>query len=163
VMKPLSGRKAVVLLTDGEDRGSKVSMAEGITAAQRADTLAYSIRIWDQDAPFGGGAFGGPGMGRHGGYGAGRGGPQRDTANGKEVLQQISSQTGGAYFEVTKKEPFDEIYAKIQEDLRNQYSLGYTPDGQAQPGYRRIKVTTRKNGLIVTAREGYYSDSKAAS
>lgn len=59
----------------------------------------------------------------------------------KKVMQQISKQTGGGYFEVSKKKPLDEIYAQIEE-LRNQYSIGYTPDLPAsEGGFRKIELT----------------------
>ena len=63
-------------------------------------------------------------------------------------------------FEVSKKEPIDQIYASIEEELRNQYSIGYTPDRAGAPGegYHKIVLTTKQNGLIVQTREGYYSD-----
>ena len=72
LMEKQTGRKALIMLTDGEDTGSKVAITEAIDSAQRADTLAYSIRIADEES-FGG--FGGPGMGRHGGMGGRGGGP----------------------------------------------------------------------------------------
>ena len=48
--------------------------------------------------------------------------------DGKKVLERISKETGGRFFEVSKKQSIDQIYASIEEELRNQYSLGYTPD-----------------------------------
>jgi VWFA-related protein len=103
------------------------------------------------------------GYGGHGGYGSGgRGGggryPQQDRPDGKKVLERISKETGGQLFEVKKKLPIEQIYAQIEEELRNQYSLGYTPD---RPGddstYHLIHVTMNQKDLIVQAREGYYS------
>jgi VWFA-related protein len=161
LMSKQSGRKALILLTDGEDRGSKESLSEAITSAQRADTLAYSVRIADDHASSG---FGGPGMGgRHGGWGGGgmgggrgRGGGYESRPDGKKVLQQISKETGGAYFEVSKKKTVDEIYKQIEEELRNQYSIGYTSD-QPGAGFRKIELTVKKNGLTVQTRDGYYA------
>ena len=78
-------------------------------------------------------------------------------ANGKKVLDQISRETGGRMFQVSKKEPLTQVYARIEEDLRHQYSLGYTPESTASAGgYRRIRLTTKQKGLIVQTREGYY-------
>ena len=75
----------------------------------------------------------------------------------KKVLQQISKETGGSFFEVSKKEPIDQIYGRIQEELRSQYSLGYTSDQPGSGGaYRRISLTTNQKRLIVQTREGYY-------
>ena len=95
-------------------------------------------------------------MGRHGGYGGGgRRYPQQQRPDGKKILEQISKETGGGFFEVSKKQPIEEIYSRIQEELRNQYSLGYTPDKTAA-GYHKISVTVKEKGLLVQARDGYY-------
>ena len=75
-------------------------------------------------------------MGRHGGGWPGGPGAvaavplssAQEHPDGKKVLQRISQETGGRFFEVSKKEPIDQIYDSIAEELRNQYSLGYTPD-----------------------------------
>jgi VWFA-related protein len=161
LMSKQTGRKAVVLLTDGEDRNSKVSMAEAITAAQRADTLAYSVRIADEESNH---SYGGPGMGgRRGGWGGGgtgggrgRGGYE-NRPDGKKILQQISKETGGSYFEVSKKKTVDQIYKEIEEEMRNQYSLGYTSDQASGGGFRKIQLTVKQKGLTVQTREGYYA------
>lgn len=163
VLKKEGGRKAVIMLTDGEDNGSKVSLGEAVTAAQRSDTLAYAVRIADEEErPMGG--FGGPGMGRHGGWGGQRGGGpmgrSQNRPDGKKILQQIAKDTGGGYFEVSKKKTVDEIYSQIEEDLRNQYSLGYTSDrAEADGSYRRIALTAKQKGLVVQARDGYYAST----
>ena len=162
LMKKQQGRKALIILTDGVDHGSKESLNTAIASAQRADTAVYSILFADEDAysPAGRGGYGG-----HGGYpggGMGRGGsgryPQQDRPDGKKVLERISKETGGQLFEVKKKLPIEQIYAQIEEELRNQYSLAYTPD---RPGddatYHLIHVTVNQKDLIVQAREGYYS------
>lgn len=157
-LKKLQGRKAMILLTDGDDHGSRSSLSECIEAAQRADTLVYSIYFADQEQSNFNPGFGGPGMGRHGGMGGGRGRPQTSHGDGKKILQRISKETGGAFFEVTKKMPIEKIYEQIEEELRSQYSLGYTPDkSDAGSGFRKIKVTAKGKGLVVQAREGYYA------
>ena len=161
LMKKQHGRKALIILTDGVDHGSKESLNTAIASAQRADTAVYSILFADEDA-YGNGGRGG-GYGGHGGYGGGgRGGggryPQQDHPDGKKVLERISKETGGQLFEVKKKLSIEQIYAEIEEELRNQYSLAYTPD---RPGddstYHLIHVTVSQKDLIVQAREGYYS------
>lgn len=149
------GRKAIILLTDGEDTGSKLSMAESITSAQRADALAYAVRIADDESAFNRG-FGGPGMGgRHGG-GMGRPSAQ-SRPDGKKILRQISQETGGGYFEVSKKKTVQEIYQEIEDELRSQYSIGYTPK-QSSGGnqFRTIRLTVKQKGLVVQSRSGYY-------
>jgi VWFA-related protein len=163
LMKKQQGRKAVVLLSDGEDSGSKVSLSSAIEAAQRSDTLVYSIRFYDSSAS--GGGFSGPGFGggrrSRGGLGGPfpGGGSQRRSANrvdGKKILEQISRETGGTYYEVSSKLPLDKIYSQIEEELRNQYSLGYTSD-QTGGGYRRIHLSVKLKNLTVQTREGYYA------
>ncbi len=159
-MKKQKGRKALILLTDGNDRGSKISLLDSIESAQKSDTLVYSIYFVDQEQSNSG--FSGPGMGRRGGMGGGGGGrrPQQQQArgDGKKVLQRISKETGGSFFEVSKKTPIDKIYEQIEEELRSQYNLGYTPDkSDAGSGFRKIKVTAKGKGLTVQAREGYYA------
>ena len=154
LMKKQKGRKSLILLSDGVDNGSKLTLSECVESAQRADTLVYSILFEDPEANnFGG--FGGPRMGgRHGGYGGNRG-PAMNRPDGKKVLERISRETGGRFFEVSKKQPIDKVFAAIEEDLRNQYSIGYTPGGGAA-GYRHIHVTAKPKNLNVQAREGYY-------
>jgi VWFA-related protein len=155
LMKKQKGRKSLILLSDGVDNGSKLTLSECVESAQRADTLVYSILFEDPEANnFGG--FGGPRMGgRHGGYGGNRG-PAMNRPDGKKVLERISRETGGRFFEVSKKQPIDKVFAAIEEDLRNQYSIGYTPGGGA-PGYRHIHVAAKPKNLSVQAREGYYA------
>ena len=127
ISKP-EGRKALIILSDGVDNASRISLERAIESAQRADTLVYSILFADSEA-YGGGwgaGAGGGGWGRHGG-GYPRfpqPQPRQSTADGKKVLERISKETGASMFEVSKKQPIGEIYAQIQEELRNQYSLG---------------------------------------
>lgn len=162
-MKKLQGRKAMILLTDGDDHGSRTSLSECIEHAQRADTIVYSIYFVDQEQNNFGPSFGGPGMGgRRGGMGGGGGGRQRQQqmsrGDGKKILQRISKETGGSFFEVTKKMTIDKIYEQIEDELRSQYNLGYTPDkSDAGSGFRKIKVTAKGKGLVVQARDGYYA------
>jgi VWFA-related protein len=144
LMRKQSGRKALILLTDGVDTGSKVSLSSAVEAAQRADTLVCSVLF--EDAEMYGGGFG-----RMGGRG------QMNGANGKKVLDQISRETGGRFFEVSKKQTLAKVYDEIDEDLRHQYSLGYSPDrSEAGGAYHKIHLTTKQKGLTVQTREGYY-------
>jgi VWFA-related protein len=155
LMGKQQGRKALIILSDGVDHGSKVGITTAIETAQRADTVVYSILFKDSEG-FGdrGGISMGPfGTGRRGG---GRG-PQEERVDGKKILEQISKETGGRLFEVSKKETVEKIYAQIEEELRNQYSLGYTPDKNTGPGYHKLHVTTKQKELVVQARDGYYS------
>jgi VWFA-related protein len=153
IMKNQKGRKALILLTDGVDNGSKVPLSEAVEAAQRADTLVYSILFTGEEPQFSG-FGGGRGGGRRGGSRYPQ--PQQQRGNGKKVLQQISAETGGAFFEVSKKLPIDQIYDRIEEELRNQYSLGYTSDKTDALGFRKITVSVKQKNMIVQTREGYY-------
>jgi len=158
------GRKALIILTDGVDEGSKLSLSSAIEAAQRADTVVYSILFTDRDENGGLGGnrggiiFGGPmGGGRRGGGGQ-RGGGRGNRPDGKRVLEQLSNETGGRMFEVSKKLSIDQIYVQIEEELRSQYSLGYTPEKTDEAtGYRKIQVTTKRKNVNIQARDGYYA------
>jgi VWFA-related protein len=164
LMKKQTGRKAIVVLTDGVDHGSKETLGDAIESAQRADTLVYSVYFPGQEGGGGGRGFGGPhiGMGPMGPMGGGgmhRRYPQEEHVDGKKVLDQMSKETGGRMFEVSKKEPIDQIYSEIEEELRNQYSLGYTPEGaDADAGFHTIQLTTKQKDLNVQARTGVYVD-----
>jgi VWFA-related protein len=166
LMQKQHGRKAVIVLSNGEDRGSKMSLESAIEAAQRADTLVYSIYFKDDH-----------GYGNRGGWerGGGMGGPwggggryprfprrqEEDRPDGKKVLERISNETGGRMFQVSKKETVEKIYQQIQEELRSQYDLGYTPDHpQGDAAYHKIQLTTKQSGLVVQARAGYYSKAQ---
>lgn len=132
LLRKQSGRKALVLLTDGVDNGSKIGLFDAIRAAQFADAQVYSILFSDRDA-------------YEGTFAA---------AAGKKALERISHDTGGAFFEVDRAEPIAAIYVQLEEELRTQYSIGYTPD-RTSPGYRKINLKV-KPGLSVSTRDGYY-------
>jgi VWFA-related protein len=160
LMKKQQGRKALIILSDGVDRGSKESLQNSIETAQRADTLVYSILFADKEGYGNNGGYGG---GRGGGGGMGGGGrrryPQESRPDGKKILEQISRETGGRFFEVSKKVPIEQIYADLDEELRNQYGLGYVPDkADITPGYHKIHVTVKSKDLVVQTREGYYAE-----
>lgn len=166
LMKKQQGRKAVFLLSDGVDTGSKVSLNEAIESAQKSETLIYAVRYYDQESGGGfqrgggglGGSIGGIGMGRRGGMGRG-GGPGAGRPNlpdGKKTLQRLAEETGGGYFEVSSKHTLGDIYTTIEDELRSQYSLGFTPDKDAI-GYRKLKVSVKEKSLIAQARSGYYA------
>ena len=151
LMRKQQGRKALILLTDGVDTGSKLTLSEAVAASQRADTFVYSILFSDPQAYGNTGGFGG--VGRRPGMGGGG----MNMPDGKKVLEQISRETGGRFFEVSKKLPIDKVYAAIEEDLRNQYSLGYSPNRTDEDrSYHRIHLETKRKELVVQAREGYY-------
>jgi VWFA-related protein len=165
VMKKQQRRKALVVLTDGVDRGSKESLSEALESAERADTLIYCILFADKEEGHGGGGYGGPHMGG-GGMGGGRGGgyPRRteeSRPDGKKILEQIAKTSGGRFFEVSKKETLDKIYADLDEELRNQYVLGYSPDKpDATPGYHKLHLAVKQKDAQVQTRDGFYLEPK---
>jgi VWFA-related protein len=177
LMKKQQGRKALIVLSDGDDRGSRESLQSAIEAAQRADTVVYSILFADKNQSnglggpgrshigFPGGSFPGggwPGGGGGGGRGGGRS-QQEPRVDGKKILDQISRETGGRLFEVSKKQAIDQIYDSIAEELRTQYNLGYTPDkSTAEAGYHKISLVAKQKDLVVQTRDGYYAEQKAA-
>ncbi len=163
IMHQQTGRKAVIILSDGVDTSSKVSLSRAIEAAQRSNVMIYSILFEDHEGGFGrsGISLGGP-LGGMGGMGGGRRGGGRPVAmqrpDGKKILQRMAQETGGGFFEVSSKQPIEKVYGRIEEELRAQYSLGYSPDHPDGAGFRNIRVTTRNHDLIVQARNGYYPE-----
>lgn len=148
LMSKQTGRKSLVLFSDGEDNGSRTSIDDAIASAQKADTLVNTV-LYDSEEFMGRpGGFGGRGMGRRGRMGAPR-------SDGKKTMQRLAKETGGSFFEV-KNRSLDEIYRQIQDELRSQYSLGYTPPNVG-PGFRAIEVKTSEKSYIVQARNGYYA------
>jgi VWFA-related protein len=184
LMKKQQGRKALVILSDGVDRGSKTYLESAIESAQRADTVVYSIYFADSHHedrnegqrrgggtgrvgggwPGGGGGWPGggggyPSGGGRGGPGGGQRHPEEPRTDGKKILARISKETGGRFFEVSKKESVGEIYSSIVEELRTQYSMGYTPDkDNAASGYHHVTLAVKRKDLTVQTREGYYAD-----
>ena len=154
LMRKQQGRKALIILTDGVDQGSKLSLQTAVEAAERADTIVYSILFADDQF-----------YSRNGGFGGWGGHRSRfpfpsieDHPDGKKVLEKLSKDTGGRMFEVSKKHSIEAIYSEIQEELRNQYNIGYSPDHQPGSGYHRIHLAVRQKDMLVQTREGYYSD-----
>jgi VWFA-related protein len=141
LMQKRSGPKAFILLSDGMDvRSQTTSIATAIEYAQRADTMIYSILIGDRSIL--------PGRKR------GRSGD--DPKRGPIVMARLARETGGGFFKVSARNPVDKIYAQIEEDLRSQYSIGYTPNRPDANGkYRKLKLTTTQPGLVVGTRDGY--------
>jgi VWFA-related protein len=176
LMKTQTGRKALVVFSDGVDRGSKETLNDAVDAADRASVSVYTIYFKGEQErgesgfPGGGGRHGGgggyPGGGGGwpggGGGGGGRrgggGGSSQPEVDGKKIMEKIATRTGGRYFEAKGKDKLDEIYAQIAEELRGQYLLTYTPDKvDTEGGYHRIALKANKDDLTVVTREGYYA------
>ena len=132
------GRKAIVLITDGDDQGSSLDRSAAIEAAQKADSIIYSIYYVDNRAYMGRGGFG-----MHGSDGD---------------LRKMSEETGGRVHHVGRKNSLDQIFKQIQEEMRSQYSIGYTPrEGGSPGGFRNIELRLADKNLKVQARKGYYA------
>ncbi len=126
------GRKAMILLTDGEDQGSKTKIREAIEYAHKADAICYVLLVADRGLSMG---FGGSDM------------------------HKLTEETGGRVIDVgNNSRKLHDAFDDIAKELRNQYNIGFvstnkSPDG----GYRKLEIKTHKEGLKVQARKGYYA------
>jgi VWFA-related protein len=124
-----AGRKALVIITDAEDFGSKVRLEEAIEVAERTNTVVHVLLVHD------------PGYGWR-----------------PDVAHKMAEQTGGRVIEVSSEKHLQEAFDQISEELRQQYTLGYYPTNSARDGtFRKIKVETTDKELKVLARKGYYA------
>jgi VWFA-related protein len=133
------GRKALVLITDGVDQGSRYKIEQAIEQAQKADAIIYSIYYMDNRAYGGHMSFGGGGEG---------------------YLKKMSEETGGRVMKVDNKNSLENIFDQISQELRSQYSIGYTPTNPSNNGgFRRVEVHVpqREKELKVQVRKGYYA------
>jgi VWFA-related protein len=128
------GRKAMILLTDGEDQGSQEHIKDAIEAAQKADAICYVLLIADR------GFYG------FGGY------------SGDSEMKKLSSETGGRVIEVgNKMDKLRDAFDQIAKELRSQYNIGYTPTNNQLDGtFRKIEIRS-KNGFKIQSRNGYYA------
>jgi VWFA-related protein len=124
-----AGRKAVVIVTDAQDEGSKVRLEEAIEAAQRTDTVIHVLLVADPR------------------YGGNTG-----------VAHKMTEETGGRMIVVSSEKRLEEAFDQISEELRSQYTLGYYPTNTSKDGkFRKIHVETNNHDLKVLARKGYYA------
>ncbi len=168
-LSQISGRKAVVLFTDGVDTTSHhASYSSTIREAEESEGAVYSVAYdTSGDMPGSGGGY--PG-GRGGiilnfpfpGSGGGRGGPggggssPGDYKRAGEYLHEIAQESGGRYFRGDTMVGISSAFSQVAEELRRQYSIGYYPTPVGQPGQRReIKVRVSEPGLVVKARDNY--------
>jgi VWFA-related protein len=125
------GRKAMILLTDGEDQGSQLTLRDALTAAQKSDAIIYTLLISDSHVAFG---------------------------NGEHDMKKLCEETGGRVIRVGNKiEKLRDAFNQISAELRSQYSLGYTPTNNKRDGsFREIDIKS-KEGYKIQARKGYYA------
>jgi VWFA-related protein len=134
-MRTEVGRKALIVITDGMDFGSTYKLSQAIEEAHKADTIIYGIWYYD---PYAYGMFGGS-----------------DSA-----LKKMAEETGGRSFHADRKNPLEQIFAQIEQELRSQYVIGYSSSNPVRDGsFRRIEIKTRAKDLRVQARKGYYATS----
>ena len=125
-----AGRKAVLIVTDAQDEGSKVRLEEAVEAAQRTDTVVHILLVADPH------------------FGGGNGG----------VAHKLTEETGGRTIVVNSEKHLGEAFDQISEELRSQYTLGYYPTNATHDGkFRKIKVEMNNHDLKVLARKGYYA------
>ena len=123
-------RKAIVILSDGEDNQSEYTRAQAIEMAQRAEVLIYAISTDDSGL----------------------------ILRGDKVLEDLASATGGRAFFPYKMKDITHSFASIEDELRSQYAFSYKPsDFDADGRYRSIQITALKKDLQVRARRGYYA------
>ena len=136
VLAPEVGRKALILISDGQDQGSRVKREAAIEAAQRNDAILYGILFVDRRF-YGRGSFG---------------------YSGESTLKKLAEETGGRVFNVRRDQDLSEAFEQISSELRIQYSLGYSPTNAARDGsFRKVQVKATRRGLRVRARKGYYA------
>ena len=172
LMESKDGRKALIVFSDGADRGSKETLNDAVDAADKANVTVYTIYFKGEQeggqnngfpggqrrGGMGGGGYPGGGGGYPGGGGRPRGGSNEPAVDGKKIMEKIATRTGGRYFEAKKKDNLDEIYGQIAEELRGQYLLTYTPDMvDNDGGFHKVALKASKDDLIVVTREGYYA------
>lgn len=138
-LKGQVGRKAIVVITDGVDQGSRYPIQQAIKAAQLADAIVYGIYYVDPSA-YGYGMYGG-------GYGDG-------------PLKRMAEETGGRVLKVDRKHTLDDIFKEIQDEMRSQYALAYASSSGTRDGsFRRIEIKPKEKDLHVQARRGYYASA----
>ncbi|HEV3208453.1 MAG TPA: VWA domain-containing protein [Terriglobales bacterium] len=132
------GRKAMILLTDGEDQGSQYKISEAIEAAQKADSICYVLLIADR------GFYG------FGGY------------SGDREMKKLAGETGGRVIEVgNKMDKLKQAFDEIAMELRSQYNIGYTPTNTALDGsFRKVEIRAKQKDYKIQSRTGYYAVAK---
>jgi len=132
------GRKAMILLTDGEDEGSRLKIKDAIEAAQKADAICYVLLIADR------GFYG------FGGY------------HGDAEMKKMTQETGGRVIEVGNKiEKLRQAFDQISQELRSQYNIGYVPTNTARDGsFRKVEIRPKQGDYKIQARSGYYATSR---
>ena len=132
------GRKAMILLTDGEDQGSQLKLKDAVEAAQKSDSIVYVLLCADR--------------GFYGGFGY----------SGEGEMKKLTQETGGRVIDVgNKPEKLKQAFDQIALELRSQYNIGYTPTNTSQDGtFRKVEIHTKSKDYKIQARTGYYAGAK---
>jgi len=126
-------RRAIILVSDGEDNQSRVTMSETIEMAQRAEVILYAISTNVSNIKM----------------------------RGDKVMEKMAEATGGRAFFPFKIEDVSNAFAEIQDELRSQYAVAYKPaDFQADGRYRTIEIAADNKKYRVRARKGYYAPTQ---
>ncbi len=135
------GRKAMILLTDGQDEGSRLKIKEAIEAAQKADAICYVLLIADR-----------------GFYGMGGG----FDYNGDAEMKKLTQETGGRVIQVGNKiDKLRQAFDQISAELRSQYNIGYVSTNTARDGsFRKVEIKPKQGDYKVQARSGYYATAR---
>lgn len=124
-----AGRKAIVIVTDAQDEGSKMRLEDAIEAAQRTDTVIHILLVAD------------PRFGANGG-----------------VAKKLTEETGGRMISVSSEKKLEQAFDEISEELRSQYTVGYYPSDTAKDGrFRKVKVEMANKDYKALTRKGYYA------
>ena len=134
------GRKAMILLTDGQDEGSRLKIRDAIEAAQKADAIVYVLLCADR--------------GFYGGFGGGY--------SGEGEMRKLTEQTGGRVINVGNKfDKLKEAFDQIAAELRSQYNIGYTPTNNKLDGtYRKLQIKAKEQNYKIQSRAGYYATAR---
>jgi VWFA-related protein len=131
------GRKVIVVITDGVDEGSRLTINQAVESAQKADAVIYSIDY--QDPRF---------YGPFGNFGGG----------GETALRKMSDETGGHVYKVDRKITLEQVFKELQDEMRSQYSIAYTPTNDRKDGsYRKLEIKLSNKDYKAQARKGYYA------
>lgn len=136
VLRKEVGRKALVVITDGVDVGSRIKIEKAIEEAQRSDAIIYSVLFEDPRYT----------SWQYGGF------------SGEGPMKRMAEETGGRVFRVDRRYSLEDIYKTIQDELRSQYAAAYTPTNPAKDGtFRRVEIRTRNRDQKPQVRKGYYA------
>ncbi len=129
------GRKAMIILTDGEDQGSQLKIQDAVEAAQKSDSIVYVLLCADR------GFYG------FGGY------------SGEGQMKKLTQETGGRVIEVgNKMDKLKQAFDQVAQELRSQYNVGYTPTNAALDGtFRKVEIHANSKDYKIQARTGYYA------